>query len=172
MRTRWKAAILAMGLAACGIQEPATSAASAADVERLFDDGLEPPTVGITLGSYENHEDAALAERARLAEAIYRAQVTSILPIAADGVAGGWLIELTRKEILRGGSLVPESLEVEAAAGSTSASLVGNFRTSFERAHLLVFARRYQGRNGRTQWHVHTVADTSEVRAVVAQAAR
>ena len=80
-----------MGLAACGIQEPATSAASAAEVERLFDDGLEPPTVGITLGSYENRDDAALTARARLAEIIYRAQVTDILPIGADGVAGGWL---------------------------------------------------------------------------------
>lgn len=169
---RWKAAaFLAIALSACGGLDPAESAANAKEVERLFDDALEPPAVGITLGSYEDRADGTFAPRARLAEVIYRAQVTDLLPIAADGVAGGWLVELTASDVIRGGSLVPAVLEVEAPAGSPTALLVGNFRSSFERAHLLVFARRYTRPNDRFRWHVHTVADTAEAREMLERAA-
>ena len=166
---RLKAAIFTWGLAACAVPGPAANAAQAAqaaDIERLFDDALEPPTVGITLGSYEAPDETVLPQRARLAEAIYRAQITGILPMAA----GGWLVELTTKDVLRGGTLAPTSLEVEIPAGSPSAALVEHFRPNFERAHLLVFARRFARINERPQWHVHTVADTAESRERIERA--
>ena len=163
------AVLFAWGLAACAVPGPAANAAQAAqaaDIERLFDDALEPPTVGITLGSYEAPDETVLPQRARLAEAIYRAQITGILPMAA----GGWLVELTTTDVLRGGALAPTSLEVEIPAGSPSAALVEHFRPNFERAHLLVFARRFARINERTQWHVHTVADTAESRESIERA--
>lgn len=159
--------VLALLLAACAPEGGPANAVNAARVEALFDDGLEPPTVGVTLGSYEARDDETFLERARLSEAIFRAQVTAILPMAS----GGWLVELTTRDILRGEALAPRSLEVEATPGSRSANLVGNFRPNFERAHLLVFGRRYAKANERVQWHVHTVADNAEARELVARSA-
>ncbi len=159
--------VLALLLAACTPEGGPESAANAVRVEQLFDDALEPPTVGVTLGSYEARDDETFLERARLSEAILRAQVTGILPMAN----GGWLVELTTRDVLRGGAIAPKTLEVEAAPGSRTANLVGNFRPNFERAHLLVFGRRYARTNERSQWHVHTVADTAEARELVARSA-
>jgi len=158
---------LAVALAACTPGAAPTEPANAAEVERLFDDALEPPTVGITLGSFEAPDTDSFRERARLAETIYRAQVTSVLPIAS----GGWLVELTTAEVLRGEGLAPRSVEVEALPGFATASLIENFRPNFERASLLVFARRYARANERVRWHVHTVADTAEARERLAQSA-
>jgi len=121
--------------------------------------------VGITLGSLEYQDTETFLVRARLAEAIYRAQVTTILPIAS----GGWLVELTTKEVLRGGAQAPGNVEVEALPGSSTARLIENFRPNFERASLLVFARRYARANERPNWHVHTVADTAEARERLAR---
>lgn len=160
MRRRNAAVFLALALAACVPAAGPSAPVNAEEVERLFDDALEPPTVGITLGSYENHDTETFVSRARLAEAIYRAQVTSILPIAS----GGWLVELTTREVIRGEGVAPRSVEVEALPGFATASLIENFRPNFERAHLLVFARRYARANERSRWHVHTVADTAEAR--------
>ncbi len=158
---------LAFLLAACAPDGGPTSAVNAARVEQLFDDALEPPTVGVTLGSYETRDDETFLERARLAEAVFRAQVTAILPMAS----GGWLVELSTSDVLRGNERAPKTLEVEAPPGSRTANLVGNFRPNFERAHLLVFGRRYARANERSQWHVHTVADTAEARELVARSA-
>ncbi len=159
--------VLALLLAACTPEGGPSTAVNAARVEQLFDDALEPPTVGVTLGSYETRDDETFLERARLSEAIFRSQVTAILPMAS----GGWLVELTTRDVLQGGSLAPKTLEVEAPAGSRTANLVGNFRPNFERANLLVFGRRYARENQRSQWHVHTVADTAEARELVARSA-
>jgi hypothetical protein len=167
MRRRKAALFFALVLAACTPAAGPAAPANPAEVERLFDDALEPPTVGITLGSFEYQDTETFLARARLAEAIYRAQVTSILPIAS----GGWLVELTTKEVLRGEVVAPRSVEVEALPGFATASLIENFRPNFERANLLVFARRYARANERVRWHVHTVADTAEARERLAQSA-
>lgn len=170
MRRRKAAVFLALALAACTPAAEPAAPPNAEEVERLFDDALEPPTVGITLGSYENHDHETFAARVRLAEAIFRAQVTSILPIAPQPgtMSGGWLVELTTTEVLRGERVAPRSVEVEALPGFATASLIENFRPNFERAHLLVFARRYARASERPRWHVHTVADTAEARERIA----
>jgi hypothetical protein len=162
---RRKAMGLALLLAGCTPESGPANAVNAARVEALFDDALEPPTVGVTLGSYEARDDETFLERAHLSEAIFRAQVTGILPMAS----GGWLVELTTRDVLRGETVAPKTLEVEAPPDSRTANLVGNFRPNFVRAHLLVFGRRYARTNERVQWHVHTVADTAEAREFVAR---
>ncbi len=84
---------------------------------------------------------------------------------------GGWLIELTTREALRGGPSAPRALAIEARPGSHAASLVENFRPNFERAHLIVFARRFARANERERWHVRAVADTAEIRELIARPA-
>lgn len=159
---------MALGVSAMGCPPAKTVtrplSAYSGHVVTLFDDGIEPSSVGITGDRrlYQPKYDPLFLERTQTADAVLRIKVTTFV---AKGEARGTTFVLgcqTEKKLA--GVHPPEArFDLQVAADSPSAGILRNLDSAIVGKRFVAFVRSFVRPDGDSEIHFHFAPDTAEV---------
>jgi len=171
-------AILASGLGAtaCEPAQPAKGASASGlptwegHAREVFDDGIDPSAVGLTLEGPSPRLDAHLRERAQTADVVSRVRVQTV---TVDSVGDQQTYHLgieVGTPTLAAARLPERSFELSIKSSSSAFGIAKSFDARLRGQVFVGFLKRYGVDEGEPVLHWHLAPDTAEVVAAVKEA--
>lgn len=139
---------------------------------QLFDDGIEPASVGLDLGgTYAPKTDPKLRERAQIGDAVLRVRITTVTS-RNDGPEPAYQLGLSTVEVLHGRPPSPMArrFDVQIRASNESHGIVKSFESRLVGRPFIAFVRAFAHGDGERDLHFHLTSDTDEVKTAVSDA--
>lgn len=136
---------------------------------QLFDDGIEPASVGLDLGgTYSPKTDPKLRERVQIGDAVLRVRITTVTS-RNDGPEPAYLLGLSTVEVLNGRP-PGHRFDVQVRASNESHGIVKSFESRLVGRPFVAFVRAFAHGDGEKDLHFHLTSDTDEVKTAVSDA--
>ncbi len=140
--------------------------------QQLFDDAIDPIAVGINLDENgpDPRTDAVLRERAQTADGVVRARVETVTMKKEEREGHKVTFELGLKVIDKLAGRLPDTLVVRLGKTSPSAGIVESMGAQLADKTFVVFARTFDGPNGKPRYYAHFASDSKDVIGAVKDA--
>ena len=138
--------------------------------QEVFDDGIDPSAVGLTLDSGNPRLDPALRERAQMGEVVARVRVQTVT-VDSVGEQSSYHLGLQVGVPPLAEPKIPDlHFELSIRPTNRSFTVVKAFESRLRGSTFVGFLHRFQGEGGEAEVHWHLSADTAEVAAAVKEA--
>jgi hypothetical protein len=171
-------AMAALALPAAGC-EPAQPAKAAVVVglprwegraREIFDDNIDPASVGLTMDGPSPRSDAHLRERAQTADVVARVRVQTVT-VDSMGEQQTWHLGIQVGVPTLTTAKVPDrTFELSIKPASGAFGIAKAFDSRLRGQTFVGFVRRFAAEDGEIEIHWHLAADTAEVVAAVKEA--
>jgi len=176
--------ILALGLVAtsalaaqgCGPGQEAESASSVEGLppwlghdQTVFDDGIDPEAVGLSMEGRSPRGDPLLRERALTADVVARVKVTTVT-VDSVGDASTVHLGILVGEQLKAPKIPDPRFELLIRSSGRAFGIAKAFDARLQGLIFVGFLKRFAGPGGEPEIHWHLSADTPEVVAAVKDA--
>lgn len=139
----------------------------------LFDDTIDPAAVGLDMdNSYHPRSDAALRERAQVADAILRVKITTVTNKIEEGLNGGYELGLKQVEWI-GGEHPPgtDVFNIRMRKSTQTTGIMKNMEGRMVGTEFIVFLRQFSGADpSDREFHAHFSPPTKDVKDAVGDA--
>lgn len=136
----------------------------------LFDDAIEPRSVGLELDQTATPKsDPRFRERSQVSDVVVRARVSTVTG-KVEGPETTYQIGFRVLETLAGKHSVGDDFNVRFDRNSPSIGIVKSFEGRLVGKSMIVFARAFVRPDAEQELHVHVAADTPDVAAAVKEA--
>jgi hypothetical protein len=167
----------ALGAQGCGPGQDAQSATSVEGLppwmghdQTVFDDGIDPEAVGLSMEGRSLRGDPVLRERALTADVVARVKVTTV---TVDSVGDDSMVHLgilVGDPPLRTPTIPDQRFELLIRPSGRAFGIARAFDARLQGLIFVGFLKRFAGPGGEPEIHWHLSADTPEVVAAVKDA--
>ena len=166
-----------MAIQGCGPNQDAQSATSVEGLppwlghdQELFDDGIDPAAVGLSMDGTSPRSDPLLKERALSADVVARVKVTTV---TVDSVGDDSMVHLgilVGDPPLRTPTIPDQRFELLIRPSGRAFGIARAFDARLQGLIFVGFLKRFAGPDGEPEIHWHLSADTPEMVAAVKDA--
>ena len=166
-----------VSVAGCGDATPGAKAPEGANLPRweghareLFDDNIDPASVGLSMEGSSPRSDPFLRERAQTADVTARVRIQTV---TVDSVGEQKTYHLGVQvgfPTLAIPKVQDKSFELSIKSTSSAFGIAKAFDARLRGSTFIGFVGRFQGEDGEVEVHFHLAPDTADVAAAVKEA--